>query len=108
MKKIIIYVIIGIAIGIIIMQLIGLARIKRIDSYETLFNVVVTTDFINVRTQPTTLSKKLFQIIKTEKHQVIDTFEDDPMYMWYKIVFSDRRLGWIASSKENPWVIEIK
>lgn len=108
MKKIIVYIVIGIAIGIIIMQLIGLARIKRIDSYETLFNVVVTTDFINVRTQPTTISKKLFQIIKTEKYQVIDTFKDDPMYMWYKIVFSDRRIGWIASSKENPWVIEIK
>lgn len=108
MKKIFFTLTIGIAIGIIIMQLIFLARINKIDSQEVLFKVTVTNNYINVRSQPTTNADKVYEAIKGETYKVIEIFDEDPNYTWYKIVFSDRKTGWIASSVLTPWVKEVK
>ncbi len=108
MKKLLYVLFLGIAIGIIIMETINLARISKIESYDTLFEVRITNDYINVRTQPTTAANKIYEVVKGEKYKVIEIFDEDPTYIWYKIVFSDRRTGWIASAVENAWVEEVK
>lgn len=105
MKKIIYYITIGIAIGIIIMQTIFYFRIKKIENQDILFKVVITEDFINVRSQPTTTAEKIYEVVKGESYEVIETFEElEGEYVWYKIIFSDRRVGWIASEIETSWV----
>ena len=108
MKKIIYILILGIAIGIMLMQLIFLARINKIESQDVLFKITITTDYINVRSQPTVKANKIYKTIKGEKYDVIETFDEDDNYIWYKIIFSDRRTGWIASAIENAWVEEVK
>lgn len=108
MKKILYVFTLGVAIGIIIMQMISLARISKIESYDVLFEVRIVNDYINVRTQPTIAAKKIYEVVKGEKYKVIEIFDEDPRYIWYKIVFSDRRTGWIANAVENAWVEEIK
>lgn len=108
MKKIIYIFILGIAIGIIIMQLIFLARIAKIESQPVLFEIRIKNEYINVRSQPTLTAKKIYEVTKGEKYNVIDTFDEDENYIWYKIIFSDRRTGWIASAIENTWIEEIK
>jgi len=108
MKKILYAFTLGVAIGIIIMQMINLARISKIESYDVLFEVKIVNDYINVRTQPTTTANKIYEVIKGEKYKVIEIFDEDENYMWYKIIFSDRRVGWIASSIKSPWVEEVK
>jgi uncharacterized protein YgiM (DUF1202 family) len=100
---------IGLAIGIIIMHLIDLQRKKKIESIDTLFEVKITTSFINVRTQPTQVAKKVYEVVQNEKYEVVEVFEDGQgIYTWYKIVYQDRRMGWIASHKDEPWVIELR
>jgi len=108
MKKILYVFTLGVAIGIIIMQMISLARISKIESYDVLFEVRIVNDYINVRSQPTTKAKKIYEVVRGEKYEVIEVFEEDIDYIWYKIVFSDRRTGWIASAVENAWVEEVK
>ena len=108
MKKLLYVFTLGVAIGIIIMQMISLARISKIESYDVLFEVRIVNDYINVRTQPTTAANKVYEAIKGEKYKVIEIFDEDEKYIWYKIIFSDRRIGWIASSIESPWVEEVE
>ena len=108
MKKLLYAFTLGIVNGIMIMEIISLARISKIESYDILFEVKIVNDYINVRTQPTTAANKIYEVVKDEKYKVIEIFDEDENYIWYKIIFSDRRIGWIASSIESPWVEEVK
>lgn len=97
--------IVGIAIGIIIRQALQTAHYKKVEGYEIIAKAKITKDFINVREQPTTKGKKISTVNYGEKFNVVEMFEEENgVYTWYKIVFSDRRLGWIASYKEDEWV----
>lgn len=99
--------IIGLAIGIIIMQIINIARINKIDNLQTIYEIKILNEYINVRTQPTIKAKKIYEVVKDEKYRVVEVFEEET-FSWYKIVFSDRRTGWIASSNDKVWVEVIK
>jgi len=107
MKKTFYILALGIAIGIIIMQLINIVRINKIESYETLLEVKVTNEFINVRSQPTPLAKKIYEVVKNEKYKVVEVFDENKNYKWYKIIYLNRRTGWIASDKEDKWLEEL-
>lgn len=108
MKKILTWLVVGIAIGIIIMQLISYARIVKLESQDVLYTIQIKTDYINVRNQPTTQAKIAYEVVKGEKYEVIEVFDEDPNYIWYKIIYSDKRTGWIASSITDSWVEEVK
>jgi len=102
-------IIVGIAIGIVIENAQQTAHYKKVESYNVVSRITILKDFINVREQPTTKSAKVFEVIKNEQYDVIEMYvEEDALYAWYKIIFSDRRLGWIASYNEVPWVEEVK
>jgi len=106
-KKIIIYIITGIAIGIILKDIIQIARYKKIDKIETIGTIEITNDFINVREHPNTKSKKIYEATKNEKYKYIEVYEEETGdFKWYKIKFSDRRIGWVATPKVDKWVKE--
>ena len=47
----------------------------------------------------------MFEVAKDEQYEVIDTFtEEGKMYTWYMIIYEGRRVGWIASYNNEPWV----
>lgn len=103
MKKVIFLLIIGMALGIITMQLILLAQEVKVKNYNVLYEVSVNFERINVRTQPTTKADIVYEVVKSETYKVVETF-DDGTYTWYKIIYSDRATGWIASYNLEPWV----
>lgn len=113
MKKIIVKLVIGLlvgfAIGIIVKDILQTAHYKKVESYEIKGSIIILKDFINVREQPSTKTSKVFEVVKGEKYDYIEMFtEENGVYSWYKIVFSDRRVGWIASYDEEPWIEEVK
>lgn len=108
MKKLTIATILGVAIGIIIMQIFSYARLAKLERTEIMFELRVVGDFINVRTQPTTHAKKVYEVNKGELYDVLEVFDEDFSYTWYKITFSDRRVGWVASDNANPWVEKVE
>ncbi len=108
MKKLFCLFLLGVATGIIIFQLISLARIHKLEQQDVILKVRVTTEFINVRKQANSSGDRLYEAVENDVYEVIEIYDGDYNYMWYKIIFSDRRTGWIASSKTAPWVEEIR
>jgi uncharacterized protein YgiM (DUF1202 family) len=112
MKKIMILLcvlFIGISIGIIVKDILQTNHYKKVESYEVIGKIKITTNFINVREQPSTKTSKIFEVVKGEKYDYIEMFtEERGVYSWYKIVFSDRRVGWVASYGEEPWIEEVE
>ena len=107
--KITCVLIVGFAIGIIVKDMLQTAHYKKVESYKIVGKIKITKDFINVREQPTTKANKIFEVVNNEYYEVVEIFkEENGVYTWYEIVFSDRRLGWIASYDEEPWVEEVK
>ena len=103
------YMIVGFAIGIIVKDILQTNHYKKVESYEIKGSIIILKDFINVREQPSTKTSKVFEVVKGEKYDYIEMFtEEMGVYSWYKIVFSDRRVGWIASYDEEPWIEEVK
>lgn len=82
---------------------------EQFENYEVLYEVKIENEFINVRKGSTLGSDKIYEVLKGEKYEVIDTYNDSKEYNWYKIKFSTRRTGWIASPKnEEAWVTIIE
>lgn len=108
-KKLILTLIVGIAIGIIVKDILQTIYYKKVEGFPIINEIVILNDYVNVRSMPTTRAKKIYEANKGEKYQVVEIFEEEiSIYTWYKIMFSDRRVGWIASLNENPWVKELK
>lgn len=106
MKKLIYVLVLGIAVGIFAMEIVYTARVKKVESYDVLYKVKINTEFINVRTQPTTQAEKIYEVVRSEVYEVIEEYEDS--YHWYKIIYSDRKVGWVASDKTEKWVIKLE
>lgn len=85
------------------------SKIKQVkyDNYEVLYEVKIENEYINVRKGSTLGKDKIYEVLEGEKYEVIDTYEDSK-YNWYKIKFSLRRTGWIASPKDETWVTIIE
>lgn len=107
--KLIISLLVGFAIGIIVKDILQTNHYKKVESYEIKGSITILKDFINVREQPTTKANKIFEVVNNEYYEVVEIFkEENGVYTWYKIVFSDRRVGWVASYNEEPWIEEVK
>ncbi len=102
MKKVIIVLFFGIAIGIYTKSLIEYEKIIRIKNSDVIMKIEIETEYINVRKHPNTQSKKIHEVYEDEIYEVIEKLTAD--YDWYKIKFSNKRTGWIAS---NEWVKEL-
>lgn len=99
----------GFSIGIIVRNIQLTNHYKKVESYAIKGSLTILKDFINVREQPSTKTSKVFEVVKGEKYEYIEVFtEEMGVYSWYKIVFSDRRVGWIASYDDEPWIEEAK
>lgn len=107
--KLIIGLLVGFAIGIIVKDILQTNHYKKVESYEIKGGIIILKDFINVREQPSTKTSKIFEVVKGEKYDYIEMFtEETGVYSWYKIVFSDRRVGWVASYDDEPWIEEVE
>lgn len=108
MKKIIYGLTIGLACGIILMQTFNLARLHKVDREIPIGKVRILNDYINVRRFPTASSNQKYQVLQNETYDLLEIYDEDFQYVWYRIVYGDRNTGWIASDIKSPWVEEIK
>lgn len=102
---------IGLVIGAIVMAIYINVQLQKIKTAPAVFEVKVINEYLNVRKDHSAKSNKIYEILEDEEYKVIevfDNFEAEPYYVWYKIVFSDRRIGWIANYREeyneDPWI----
>ena len=103
MKKLLYMLFLGIAIGIYAMKIVEYENIIRVQNKEVIMKIIIKEEFINVRRHPNVNADLIHKVYKNEVYEVIEKLEAD--YEWYKIKFSDKRTGWIAS---DDWVIEVE
>lgn len=67
---------------------------------------IINNEPVNVRENHSPHEYKLTEVYFGEKYQVLDIYLDDLKFVWYKIKLKDKRIGWISSSRGNPYVRE--
>ena len=107
-KDIMLDIIFGIVIGIIISYGYVKYQEKHYDDIESIMTVKIVNDYINVRKEATRFSKRFTEVLEGEEYEVIEINDNEEKYTWYKIKFSIRRMGWIASDRKDPYVVEVK
>jgi hypothetical protein len=82
----------------------------KIDTLPSLYEVRITNEYINIRKKPSVAAEKVSEVLQDEEYKIYEVYEDDERYIWYKIKLknSDRRFGWIASNRNNPYLEVIK
>lgn len=101
--------IVGIAIGIIIRQMVQTAHYKKVDKLDIIGKIVINEKYINIREKPSLKASKVGIVNKGETYELLEVYEEEyGDYIWYKVMFNDRRIGWVASDKETEWIGVIK
>ena len=106
--KYIIGVVMGVVIGVLIAFGYTFYQEKHYDDIYSIMTVKIVNDYINVRKEPTRFSKRFTEVLEGEEYEVIEINDNEEKYTWYKIKFSIRRIGWIASDRKDPYVVEVK
>lgn len=101
-KKVIILVIVYI-LGIITPIIYNNTKRNILDS-KVIYNIIIDREFINLREEVNLNSDIIRRVYKGEKFRVIKYYEGN-IYNWYNVIYDDNKLGWIASDKEESWVI---
>lgn len=78
-------------------------RAKKLKN-SVIYEVEVQVAKINLRKEINLNSDIIKEVYKGEKLQVVEYYEGN-RYNWYKVIYDENKTGWIASGKENSWVI---
>ena len=108
MKEKIIIILIVIAIyvcGIITPFVIKNTR-KTILKNKVIYEIIVDTEYINLREEIDLSGNIVRKVYKGEKFKVIKYYEGNS-YNWYQVLYDEDKIGWLASGKENAWVIVV-
>lgn len=71
---------------------------------KVIYNIVIDREYINLRSEVDLSTKPVKKVYKGEKFQVIDYYEGN-VYNWYKVIYDENKIGFIASAKDVNWVI---
>jgi len=77
---------------------------KTILEHKVIYKIRINREFINLREEIDLKSEVIRQVYKDEEFEVIKYYEGNS-YNWYNVIYDDNKTGWIASGKENSWVI---
>ncbi len=69
-----------------------------------IYNIIIDKEFINLRNEVDLSTKPVRKVYKGEKYQVIGYYEGN-VYNWYKVIYDENKVGFIASAKDVDWVI---
>ena len=72
---------------------------------KTDYQIQITNEYINVRTQPSTNSDKIGEVNNGDIYNVLDVIGGDN-YVWYKITY-ENKIGYISSNKKSPYLKEL-
>ena len=71
---------------------------------QVIYNIIIDREFINLRNEIDLSNKPIKKVYKGEKFQVIGYYEGN-VYNWYKVIYDENKIGFIASAKDVNWVI---
>lgn len=101
-KKLIICIVIYI-LGILTPIIFNNLRKDVLES-QVIYKIKVDREFINLREEVNLNSEVIRQVYKDEIFRVVKYYEGN-IYNWYNVIYEDGKTGWIASAKDNAWVI---
>lgn len=73
----------------------------RIENIKSGWYVEITNDYLNVRKEPESYSKKITEVHKGEIYEAIEYVENNSNYFWYKIKIDDKTVGYAANPKKS-------
>lgn len=71
---------------------------------QVMYNIIIDREFINLRSEVNLSTNPIKKVYKGEKFQVIGYYEGN-VYNWYKVIYDENKIGFIASAKDVNWVI---
>ena len=102
-KNIIILCIVAYILGVITTPIVKNAT-KNILESQVIYKIKIDREYINLREEVDLTSNVIRQVYKDEVFKVIKYFEGN-IYNWYNVIYEDGKTGWVASAKDNAWVI---
>jgi|GEM_PF-917172 len=81
--------------------------IKQKIDFNNAWRLEVVNNFINVRAGHSVYESQIDTVSAGEEYEILDIYLDDNAYIWYQIKTKSRKIGWISSSRNNPFVKEI-
>lgn len=82
-----------------------LTSLKYLNKNEILYTKI-TNEYINVRKETSTTSKKVGEVIKDDIYQVID-IDKYSNIIWYKIKDKENNEGYIAGMLKSEWYVSL-
>lgn len=99
-KLILFLLLVGLIIG-------GFFWIRQKKEDNNAWKVEITNAYINVRSKANIYDAKIGTVRKGNAYKVLEQKLDDEKYVWYKIEYDKKKVGWIASDRYDPYVKEI-
>lgn len=78
-------------------------RIAKLRS-NVIYEITVNVEKINLRKNINLNEKPIKEVYKGETFKVVEYHEGNK-YNWYRVLYNEVETGWLASGKENSWVI---
>lgn len=78
-------------------------RIAKLRS-NVIYEITVNVEKINLRKNINLNEEPIKEVYKGETFKVVEYHEGNK-YNWYKVLYNEVETGWLASGKENSWVI---
>ena len=78
-------------------------RVKNLKN-NVIYEIVVNVEKINLRKNISLNNEPIRQAYKGERFKVVEYYEGNK-YNWYKVIYNNSETAWLASGKENSWVI---
>lgn len=85
----------------------GVLYFKWYKEDQKAFKVEITTPYINVRKKNSIYEARIATVRKGGVYRVLEQYNEDADYVWYKIEYEKKRYGWISSDRYEPYVKEI-
>ena len=90
-------------LGLITMPIFRTTREKTLQD-SIIYDIVVDVEYINLRKDIDLSENPIKKVYKGEKFSVVEYYEGNS-FNWYKVIYEDSNTGWLASGKDESWVI---
>ena len=102
-KKIIITIMLAYVLGMLTSTIIDIVHKHNLEQ-RVIYTITINEEYINLRPEIDLDSNIIRKVYKGEQYRVIEYFEGNS-YNWYKVLYDNDQVGYIASGKEESWVI---
>ncbi len=96
-------------IAVIIIASIVIGTYLFISNYfsnKNAWKIEITQEGVNIRELHTATSNRLGGANVGTIYEVLETYEEDQKFMWFKVEYENGKQGWIASSRQVPYIKE--